>query len=142
MKTSILIIDDDPSYTDLVSLALRSNNFDVVAVNTGEEGIKHVREKTPQIVLLDLMMPQMDGWQTCRAIRSFSSVAILVLSPLNDASTVASILDAGADDVLVRPVATAVLLAHLKRLARRATAPGPPGRDNPEWHPSTHPLAS
>jgi DNA-binding response OmpR family regulator len=90
--------------------------------NTGEEGVKLIREISPDVVILDLMMPGMDGWQVCAEVRSFSSVPILILSALDSPGMVASALDAGADDYLVKPVPSGVLIAHLNTLTRRAGA--------------------
>ena len=140
--TNVLTIDDDPAITELLSTLLRSHGFEVSIANSGEEGLQAIKEQVPDLVVLDLMMPDMDGWQVCKAVRSFSSVPILVLSALDDPSVVASILDAGADDYLVKPVASAVLVAHLNKIARRTTgALQSPAQDNPTWHPSTRPLS-
>jgi DNA-binding response OmpR family regulator len=139
MKTSILAIDDDPAITDLLSIILRTHNFDVMVSNSGQEAIQIIKEKTPQLVLLDLMMPHMDGWQICKAVRAFSNVPILILSALDDPSIVASILDAGADDYLVKPVPSAVLVAHLNKLVRRTGTLLSSTEEN-AWHPHTHPL--
>jgi DNA-binding response OmpR family regulator len=65
------------------------------------------------------MMPEMDGWEVCKAVRDFSDVPIIVLSALNDPSMVASVLDAGADDYLTKPTPSRVLVAHIKRLVDR-----------------------
>jgi DNA-binding response OmpR family regulator len=81
-----------------------------------------IRENIPDVIILDLMMAGMDGWAVCREVRKFSKVPILVLSALNSSSVIASSLDAGADDYLVKPVPTTVLLAHIKNLIKR-TAP-------------------
>ncbi len=139
MKINVLTIDDDPAITELLSVILRTHNFDVLVSNSGEESIRIIKEKSPQIVLLDLMMPHMDGWQICKAVRTFSNVPILVLSALDDPSIVASILDTGADDYLVKPVPSAVLVAHLNKLARRTGALYP-ASDDGKWRPQTHPL--
>ncbi len=139
MKITVLTIDDDPAITELLSVILRTHNFEVLVSNSGEEGIHIIREKSPQLVLLDLMMPHMDGWQICKAVRNFSNVPILILSALDDPSIVASILDAGADDYLVKPVPSAVLVAHLNKLARR-TGTLYPASDDGRWRPQTHPL--
>ena len=92
---------------------------------------------------MDLMLPEMDGWAVCREVRSFSNVPILILSALNDPATVASILDAGADDYLTKPTVSAVLVAHINKLARRSgTGSLSPGRQQqPNMLPGTSPLA-
>ena len=115
----ILCIDDDVAMTELTAMLLRTHGFEVITSNIARESIKTVREKQPHAVILDLMMPDMDGRQVCRAIREFSSVPIVILSALNDPETVASALDSGADDYLVKPVPSDVLAAHLNRLIKR-----------------------
>lgn len=141
--TSVLTIDDDPAITELLSILLRSHNFEVLIANSGQEGLRAIKEKSPDLVVLDLMMPDMDGWRVCKEVRAFSSVPILVLSALDDPSVVASILDAGADDYLVKPVTSAILVAHLNKIARRTTGTlRPSAEDNPAWHPSTSPISS
>lgn len=117
----ILVIDDDLAITELMSMLLKTFGFDVLTTNNGEEGIRLVREFKPNVVLLDLMMPDVDGWQVCKTIRRTSNVPILVLSALNEPRMVASVLDAGADDFLVKPVPSGVLVANIKKLIRRNT---------------------
>ncbi len=121
MSTKILVIDDDDAITELMSMLLKTHGFEVLTTNSGAEGVKLVEEKRPSVVLLDLMMPDMDGWQVSKAIRSFSNVPILILSAINDPSMVASVLDAGADDFLVKPVPSSVLVAHIRKMVRRNT---------------------
>jgi DNA-binding response OmpR family regulator len=115
----ILAIDDDISMTELTAMLLRNYGFEVTGASVAREAIELVREKPPQAIILDLMMPDMDGRQVCRAIREFSNVPIIVLSALNDPEMVASALDNGADDYLVKPVPSQVLAAHLNRLIKR-----------------------
>jgi two-component system, OmpR family, response regulator MtrA len=142
MNTTILTIDDDPAITELLSVILRANGFDVLIANSGEEGIWIAKEKMPRLVILDLMMPDMDGWQVCKAIRAFTGVPILILSALDDPSVVASILDAGADDYLVKPIPSAVLVAHLNKITRRTGPLHALPRDNPDWQPTTRPVST
>jgi DNA-binding response OmpR family regulator len=140
MNTNILTIDDDPAITELLSVILRANGFEVLIANSGQEGVRVIKEKAPKLVILDLMMPDMDGWQVCKAVRTFSSVPILILSALDDPSVVASILDAGADDYLVKPVPSAVLVAHLNKIRRQTGALHPISQENANWRSTTHPL--
>ncbi|MBC7878938.1 MAG: response regulator transcription factor [Anaerolineales bacterium] len=123
MATKILVIDDDVAITELMSMLLKTHGFEVLTTNSGSEGISIAREKNPSVVLLDLMMPDLDGWQVSKAIRAFSNVPILILSAINDPRMVASVLDAGADDFLVKPVPSGVLVAHIRKMVRRNTAP-------------------
>ena len=121
MPTKILVIDDDIAITELMSMLLKTHGFDVITTNSGAEGVRLVREKSPNVVLLDLMMPDMDGWQVSKAIRAFNNVPILILSAINDPAMVASVLDTGADDFLVKPVPSSVLVAHIRKMVRRNT---------------------
>ncbi len=121
MPIKILVIDDDTAITELLSMLLRTHGFEVMTSNSGCEGIQLVRDTDPSVVLLDLMMPDKDGWEVCRAVRTFNNVPILILSAINDPSMIASVLDAGADDYLVKPVPSGTLVAHIKKLMRRTT---------------------
>ena len=122
MPIKALAIDDDPAMTDLLSLLLKSHGLEIFTANSGEEGLRLVRSIVPDIIILDLMMPGLDGWQICREIRTFSNVPIIILSALDNPGMVASALDAGADDYLIKPVPSGVLIAHLNNLTRRANA--------------------
>jgi DNA-binding response OmpR family regulator len=119
MPKKVLCVDDDPAITELLSMLLQTQGFEVYTANSGEEGIKKVRDKSLHIVILDLMMPRVDGWQVCKEVRNFSNVPIIILSALNDPDMIARALDAGADDYLVKPISSNVLVAHINRLIRR-----------------------
>ena len=119
MTTKILVIDDDTAVTDLLSVLLRSQGFDVTATNSSSDGLSYIRDNEPDLIILDLMMPEIDGWEVCRSVRTYSQVPIIVLSALNDPSMVASVLDAGADDYLTKPTPSRVLVAHINRLLKR-----------------------
>lgn len=133
MATTILAVDDDVAITELLAALLRTHGFDVLTANNGEDGIRLIRERNPHIVILDLMMPGMDGWQVCKTVRTFTSVPILVLSALDDPSMVANALDAGADDYLVKPVPSAILIAHVNKLIRRTGALNSSTVENTVW---------
>lgn len=119
MPIRVLAIDDDIAMTELLILLLKSHGFEVLMANNGEDGVKLIREQTPDIVLLDLIMPGMDGWEVCKTVRLFSDLPIVILSALDNPRMVANILDAGADDYLIKPVPSGVLIAHLIRLVKR-----------------------
>jgi DNA-binding response OmpR family regulator len=141
MPKTVLAIDDDNAITELLAMLLRTHGYEVLTANDGEEGVKFIKEKTPHVVVLDLMMPGMDGWQVCKRVRAFSNVPIVILSALDDPAMIASALDAGADDYLVKPVSSSILVAHLNRLIRRTgTLDAPNG--TPLRPSSTQPLAS
>jgi DNA-binding response OmpR family regulator len=116
----ILVIDDDPAMTELLILLLQPASADVVTANSGPEGVELTKQVRPDVITLDLMMPDMNGWQVCKAIREFSSVPILILSALDSPGMVAAALDAGADDYLIKPVPSNVLMAHINKLVRRS----------------------
>jgi DNA-binding response OmpR family regulator len=122
LLTRVLIIDDDKILTDMLKLSLEPDSFEVTAVNSGEEGLKAARQENPDVILLDLVMPGINGWQVGKAIREFSRVPILVLSALDKPGVVTSALDGGADDFLIKPVSTDILVAHINKLARRSRA--------------------
>ncbi len=140
MNPLVLIIDDDPAITDMLSVLLRANGFDTALANTGMDGLRMIREQSPRVAIVDLMMPDLDGWQLAKAAREFTSIPILVLSALDEPSIVASVLDQGADDFLVKPVSSAVLLAHLNKLVRRTQMLHRFPHDRAHWRPSTSPL--
>lgn len=119
MPKTVLTIDDDTAITELLAMLLRTHGYEVKTANDGEEGVKAIKKLNPHVVILDLMMPGMDGWQVCKSVREFSNVPIVILSALDDPAMIASALDAGADDYLVKPVSSSILVAHLNRLIRR-----------------------
>ena len=119
MVPKVLIIDDDRSLTEMFKLAIPQQGFEVFTANSGPEGIAIMRQMQPDVIVLDLMMPDMDGWQVCREIRSFSQVPILVISAIVDAQQVMRALDEGADDYLVKPIVPGVLISRLRRLVRQ-----------------------
>ena len=116
---NILVIDDDPAMTELLKILLQTTGALVISAHTGPEGIKLTHHLNPDILILDLMMPDMDGWQVCKEIRKFSNVPILILSALDHPAMVAAALDAGADDYLIKPVSSGMLLAHIRNLLKR-----------------------
>lgn len=120
--TNVLIIDGDASMTEMLRLILEPNDFNIFAENSGPAGIEAAQRLDPDIIILDLLMQGMDGWDICHKIREFSNVPILVLSAVNKPGYVAKALDNGADDYLLKPMPSNVLIAHLKKLTRRAKA--------------------
>lgn len=117
----ILVIDDDPAMTDLLKLILVTSDAEVTTANSGNEGLEKIKQSNPDIVILDMMMPDMDGWFITTEIRKFSKVPILILSVIDNPGLVARALDAGADDYLIKPAARNMLIAHINNLTRRKT---------------------
>ena len=116
----VLVVDDDPAMTELLKLLLQQASAEVVTANSGMQAIDLVTEAPPDVMILDLMMPEMDGWEVCERIRKVSRLPILVLSALDKPGMVARALDSGADDYLIKPVPSGVLIAHLNNLVRRS----------------------
>jgi DNA-binding response OmpR family regulator len=119
MAIEILLIDDDPDFSIMLRTLLRGRDFQVRSVYSGEDGIEACREDPPDVVVLDLLMPNIDGWEVCERIRSFSDVPIIILSALGAPASVARALDAGADDYLIKPVHASLLASRLNALVRR-----------------------
>jgi DNA-binding response OmpR family regulator len=119
MAIEILLIDDDPDFAIMLRTLLRGRDFQVHSVYTGEDGIEACRENPPDVVVLDLLMPNIDGWEVCEKIRSFSDVPIIILSALGAPASVARALDAGADDYLIKPIHASLLASRLNALVRR-----------------------
>jgi DNA-binding response OmpR family regulator len=114
----ILIIDDDPASTDLLRILLSSYPAEVCSTILPAEGFEVARRIQPDLILLVLWMPDMDGRQVCKAIRKTSSVPILILSALDTPNVIADVLNAGADDYLVKPVSQSILHAYVNKFAR------------------------
>ena len=110
------------SLTALLAMLLRSQGFEVITANNGPDGIEATKLKSPDIVILDLLMPEVDGWAVCQSLRTFTDIPIIVLSAIDNPGSVGSALDAGADDYLIKPVPNGVLIAHINNLTRRAIA--------------------
>ena len=119
MAVNVLLIDDDTDLSIMLRTLLRGQDFQIRAVYTGEEGIQSCQETPPDVVILDILMPGMDGWEVCERIRGFSDVPILILSALGSPGSVARALDAGADDYLIKPIHASLLASRLRTLVRR-----------------------
>ena len=116
----ILIIDDDTGMTDLLTILLTPASTEVLIANTAQEGMRKILASHPDVVILDLMLPEINGFDLCRQIREVSSVPLLVLSALDSPAVVAQALDSGADEFLTKPTSSGTLIAHLKKLVRRS----------------------
>ena len=116
---NILIIDDDPRITALLNRALTFEGYQTVIKENGAEGLEQALTGNPDLVVLDIMMPGMDGWQVCRQIRAESDVPVLMLTARDDITDRVKGLDIGADDYLVKPFALEEFLARVRALLRR-----------------------
>ncbi len=120
--TRVLIIDDDQETTDLLKIILEPNAFDVLAAHSGREGLEIARIMQPDVIMVDLLMPGMDGIEVVRALRAFCKTPIVVLSAYDKPGMAEQALENGADDYLVKPMNSTLLVASLHRLARRGRA--------------------
>ncbi len=116
----ILVIDDDVGITELLTLLLAPTSPDILSATSGKAGLELARKCAPDIIILDLMMPDMNGWTVCKHIREFSNTPILILTAIDSPGVIAQALDSGADDYLVKPVSSGTLVAHLNKLLRRS----------------------
>jgi DNA-binding response OmpR family regulator len=123
--TPLLMIDDDEKLVALVREYLAPHGFDVSAAHDGHAGIEAVRSAEPALVILDLMLPGIDGLEICRRVRRFSHVPILMLTARGDDTDRIVGLELGADDYLPKPFNTRELLARIRAILRRSENPRP-----------------
>lgn len=126
-----LIVDDDKNICDLLRIYLEKEGYSTIISYNGEEAMVKFNALNPNIVLLDIMLPGMDGWQICREIRKVSSVPILILTAKGEVFDKVLGLELGADDYIVKPFDTKEVLARIKAVTRR-TSLMPSGNDNKE----------
>jgi two-component system response regulator MprA len=122
MREKILVIDDDEKITSMLRRGLVFEGYTVLTAGNGMDGLKQILEHDPHLVILDVMMPQVDGWEVCRRVREAGSdVPILMLTAKDEVSDRVKGLDLGADDYLIKPFALEELLARVRVLLRRRT---------------------
>lgn len=119
-KTTILTADDDPQLLRLVTRNLQLEGFEVVPVSDGQQALEQIEQKTPDLVLLDVMMPRMDGFSVVHKVREFSSVPIILLTARGQDQDKVRGLDLGADDYLTKPFSIEELLARVRAVLRRS----------------------
>jgi two-component system KDP operon response regulator KdpE len=115
----VLVIDDEPQIRRALRTSLEAHGYEVAAVGTGEEGVLGAAEQAPDLVLLDLGLPDLDGTEVIRRIRTFSEVPVIVLSVREGQSDKVAALDVGADDYVTKPFAMGELLARARAALRR-----------------------
>lgn len=118
MKARILVVDDDAALAEMIGIVLSSEDFEPVFCYDGAAAERTFTESAPDLVLLDLMLPGMDGIQVCRRIRQFSNVPIVMLTAKSDTADVVRGLEAGADDYVPKPFKPAELVARVKARLR------------------------
>jgi hypothetical protein len=122
-KQRILIVDDDENIADLIALYLMKECYETYIVHDGEAAIEKFKEFKPHLVLLDLMLPGIDGYQVCRQLRSSSTIPIIMLSAKGEVFDKVLGLELGADDYIIKPFDSKELVARVKAVLRRYQAP-------------------
>ena len=124
MAKKTLIIDDDPIFLRLVDQVLTHQGYEVHKAGSGQEGLRLLFAEKPDLVLLDVVMPGMDGWQTCSLIREVSDVPIIMLTGQRKAEQdIVTGLNYGADEYLIKPVGNEELVARVQAVLRRTEVP-------------------
>jgi len=118
-KPRVLVVDDEASITDFIAMGLRHEGFEVRTAPDGRAALRVVDEFKPQLVVLDLMMPRMDGWELCRALAGDRNRGLLILSARDETTDRIQGLELGADDYLVKPFEFGELLARVRAVLRR-----------------------
>ena len=125
MKARVLVVDDDQALAEMLGIVLRAEGFDVVHVDNGLDAVPALREHRPDLVLLDVMLPGIDGLEVCRRIRAESGVPIVMLTARTDTLDVVLGLESGADDYVVKPFKPQELIARVRARLRRGDEPEP-----------------
>ena len=118
-KLKILTVDDDPNILQLINLYLTREGFDVLQASNGADALKIFKTTPPSLMLLDVMLPGMDGWQVCREVRKVSNIPIIMLTAKDETFDKVLGLELGADDYIVKPFDTKELVARIKAVLRR-----------------------
>jgi two-component system KDP operon response regulator KdpE len=123
MGGKILIIDDEETTMQLISILLERRGFEVIKANNADEGLKKAYRNQPDLVLLDIMMPDMDGWEVCRRLRDLSDVPIIFLTARGETQDIVRGLEMGADDHVAKPYDNEELISRIRARLRRAPKP-------------------
>ena len=121
----VAIIDDEPNLIKFVSLTLRARGYDVADASNGLDGVDLVKSYRPDLIILDIGLPGMDGFEVCSYVRQFSNVAIIMVTASGQEEDKIRALDLGADDYLTKPFAIGELLARVRALMRRRAGSNP-----------------
>lgn len=123
MAEKILVIDDEEPTVQLIAMLLERRGFEVIKAYRAEEGLRKAYRHQPELVLLDIMMPDMDGWDVCKRLREMSDVPIIFLTARSDVKDVVKGLEMGADDYVVKPYDNDELVARVRAHLRRSPRP-------------------
>ena len=124
-KPTILVIEDEPALQKFLRLTLGTQDYAVIEAETGEQGLRHAAISAPDLVILDLGLPDMDGTEVTRRLREWSAIPILIVSARGKEQAKVAALDAGADDYLTKPFGVAELLARIRVALRHRAAANP-----------------
>jgi len=122
-KKTVLAIEDDPNTLSLIALYLDQEGFRSITAGDGEAGLAKAEKYQPDLVILDLMLPKIDGWEVCRRLRQFSEVPVIILTARGEEIDRVSGLTLGADDYVVKPFSPRELMARVKAVLRRTVGP-------------------
>jgi two-component system KDP operon response regulator KdpE len=124
-KANILVVDDEPQITRVLKTSLSSQGYGIRTAGNGEEALQMMKEWAPDLIVTDLRMPNMDGLELCRRVRTESRIPIIVLSVKGEETIKVEALDAGADDYVTKPFSMNELVARIRAALRRASTPEP-----------------
>lgn len=124
MSNKILVVDDDLNICELLKLYLENEGYTAYVANDGKTAVDMFNDKLPDLVLLDIMLPKMDGWQVCREIRKTSSVPIIMLTAKDETFDKVLGLELGADDYVTKPFDSKEVMARIKAVLRRSKGEG------------------
>jgi len=125
-KPTILVVDDEEDIVELIELNIAREGYKVLACGTGEEALQIAHSKLPDLVILDLMLPGIDGLEVCRRLKGHpktEQIPIIILSAKGEEADIVAGLELGADDYITKPFSGKVLVARVRRVLRRVTAP-------------------
>lgn len=122
-KKRIMVVDDDPAILRLLSMNLKARGYEVITATDGEEALEAVQKDIVDLIILDIMMPKVDGVEVCRRVREWSDVPIIILSARGDEKDKVKCLELGADDYLTKPFGIAELMARIKTAFRHRGDP-------------------
>jgi len=128
MSVRILVVDDEVAIARVLRSCLKAKGFETLASRNGTEAIQIIERESPDLLILDIMMPDMDGFEVLRRVREWSQIPIIMLSALGNEEDKVKCLNLGADDYLSKPCGINELIARVKAVLRRVTSAGVPGQ--------------